>query len=77
MGNCAYCGKKAGLFRSQHKECWSKRIEGFRTIKSTVRNAFLDNKVEGVKEVIDDVARDSFINEQEKKQSVMKEWGIL
>ena len=29
MGQCSYCGEKAGLFRSQHKACGSRHSYGF------------------------------------------------
>ena len=74
MGNCIYCGQKAGFLRRKHKECRNKYNEGFRAIKKIIHDSFLDNKIENIKKKIDDIAKNSFIDDQEKKRFIINGW---
>ena len=43
MGNCIYCGIKAGLFKSYHKECFNKYNNGKDQIQGLVSKTLLED----------------------------------
>lgn len=72
MGNCIYCGDKVGFFRSKHKECKNKHLEGKATISNIIRDSYLNNMTNNedlskFDETINIIAKESFIDENLKK----------
>ncbi len=72
MGNCIYCGDKAGFLRSKHKECENKHLEGKKTISNLIRDSYLNNMTNSedlskIDESINVIAKKSFIDDKLKK----------
>ena len=42
MGTCKYCGKDAGSFSHEHKECEEKHHQGIDTFEDAVHKYFKD-----------------------------------
>lgn len=64
MGNCIYCGAKAGFLSKQHKECQSKFELGKTEIISLVKRiANREQEIPKIKIEIEDIAKQSFIDE--------------
>jgi hypothetical protein len=73
MGRCTYCGKSAGLFRSEHSECRAQHDQGYKQI-TQIFDGLLNNAatVEQLRDRAADVARTHFIPESELR-SLMTE----
>jgi hypothetical protein len=58
MGRCTYCGKSAGLFRSEHSECRAQHDQGYKQI-TQIFDGLLNNAatVEQLRDRAADAAR--------------------
>jgi hypothetical protein len=67
MGNCIYCGQKAGLFKSKHNECESSYFEGKNKIVDFIYNSIANEKdFEKLSNDINSLLKKHNINESEK-----------
>lgn len=66
MGICKFCGQKAGLFKSVHKECVEANDSGKFTIVDKVSQAILGTTDFSVFDTeINNIAQNAFINKEE------------
>lgn len=66
MGNCKYCGKKAGFFSKKHNDCESKFEMGKSEIISLIQNAmFSTNEYSELENRIVKIAAESYIKQEE------------
>lgn len=73
MGNCIYCGKKAGLFKDHHQECLEKRDSGKGRIEMAVLDAIIDEtSLDELSVLIDSTANDSYLTAAEKQECILK-----
>ena len=63
MGNCVYCGKKAGLFKSIHSECEKKHAQGIAEIKKLPLLYSIDEPFAQTIEASKQIAADCFIDD--------------
>lgn len=69
MGNCIYCGKKAGFLRKQHKACKLKFREAKKQFVELAVTGITQN--ESIKELaknLENVCQQGFVNDEAKKQ---------
>lgn len=72
MGNCVYCTKPAGLFRSKHKECEGIRISGLAQVQELILSAISDpEKVKALPSIVREVAERSYVSVAESKDVVV------
>ena len=75
MGDCSYCGKPAGLFRSQHAECQQKHELGKQNIISLVSSAASATiSRESLQNNLKEIASQSFVSEDEQKALLVTGW---
>jgi hypothetical protein len=73
MGNCIYCGKKAGLFKDHHKECVEKRDSGRIQLQTAVVDAITKQQnFEYLSPFLDAIAKECFIGSNEKQSLIFK-----
>lgn len=62
MGDCCYCKKPAGLFRSKHQECEQIRNTGLSQIRTKISESLSNPEaVKALPDLVRDVAEKSFI----------------
>lgn len=62
MGNCIYCGKPAGIFKSRHKECEKKHYNLWETmIRKTAETAISGNNLSKLKDELNEIAKEDLI----------------
>jgi hypothetical protein len=78
MGTCIYCGKPAGLFSHQHKECREQYDNAATRIFESFKEA-LTNSMEPkqFRELIEQIAHASSIDEPECKNLISSGFGLL
>lgn len=65
MGKCKYCGRDAGLFRSQHHECEQRHISGIARIRGILANCFRQNEDFYLyQKEINEICREAYISEE-------------
>lgn len=75
MGNCAYCGKPAGLFRKKHEECELKSITAWENMMELVYNAMVgEQDHEQVEIKLRQLAKDNYLPESKVKESIVCSW---
>lgn len=75
MGNCKYCNQKAGFLKNKHKECEKKYTNGVNSIPHIICNAFIEKNISNnISEIINEIAKDNFIADMEKKSLIIKGW---
>ena len=72
MGNCNYCGKKAGLFKSVHPECEEKYNQGISKIKELSLNYDSNEPFGEIIEKSKAIANECFINEQIRTKALVE-----
>ena len=78
MAKCKYCGEKAGLFRSKHKECEEKNLEGKTDIGLMVFDALEGKeKMEGLKGRVNKIASECSISDEEVKDILVSEFDLF
>jgi hypothetical protein len=66
MGICKFCGKKAGLFRSLHKECENANTNGMRDIVAMIENVITtSNDNSNLKEELNLITEKAYINSED------------
>jgi hypothetical protein len=66
MGNCIYCGNKAGLLSNKHKDCENRYIQRKQEIIDTTSNTIVNGtSLEILRQNINSISKDSFIKEDE------------
>jgi hypothetical protein len=78
MGTCIYCGKPAGLFSHQHKECREQYDDAAKRIFESFKEA-LTNSMEPprFRELIEQIAHASSIQEPECKNLISSGFALL
>jgi vacuolar-type H+-ATPase subunit E/Vma4 len=78
MGTCIYCGKPAGLFSHQHKECREQYDNAVTRIFESFKEA-LTNSMEPkrFRELIEQIAHASSIQEPECKNLISSGFDLL
>lgn len=77
MGTCKYCGKPAGIFRKEHKECKQKHSTGVEKIKLLIESSLSNNEtLENLVKQIKEVASESFVSDREFIQIKKEGWGL-
>lgn len=62
MGNCIFCGEKAGFLKSKHKECVEKYNDGKRNIiRAIVESITTTSNFEQLEILINQIAKSNFI----------------
>lgn len=74
MGNCIYCGQMAGLWRRKHKECAEKHEAGVCWLAREIKEAIAGGNYEGLKERLLSKARESWVEENELREIMVKAW---
>lgn len=75
MGNCKYCGKPIGFFRSKHPECEEKYQYGRQQIASEILRAIKgSDKFDELEKAISKIEKSSFIPSTEHKDLLVKGW---
>lgn len=75
MGNCIYCGNKAGLFKKKHSECEQKSKAGWDNMITEVRQAAISgNGFDTLQNKLTEIAQASFIPTQKVKEAMVKGW---
>jgi hypothetical protein len=82
MGNCKYCGKPVGFFRSKHPECEEKHRQrelaiqdGRQRIVAEVLRAIKgSNKYDELEKAISEIEQSSFVPSSERKALLIKGW---
>jgi hypothetical protein len=72
MGNCTYCGQKAGMFKSIHPECEEKYNQGISRIREL---PLLYDSKEPFQQIIEKskiIANECFINEQIRTKTLVE-----
>ena len=77
MGNCVYCGKKAGLFKSVHPECEEKHSQGIAKIKKLPLLYSIDEPFAQTIEASKQIAADCFIDELARLRALIDGIGML
>lgn len=63
MGNCKYCGQKAGFFHRKHAQCEQLHLGGVARIKGILAACFQNREDFYIhKQAIEDICRDSYIS---------------
>jgi hypothetical protein len=76
MGRCRYCGKPAGLFRREHKECRASFHLAFNEIAYVTQQAILDREVPWVTEArLLRIASAGRIPVKKTRPALIKGWG--
>jgi len=66
MGNCIYCGQKAGVFKSVHSECEEKHKQGINKIKELPLQYNSNEPFSQIIENSKKIANNCFVNEQDR-----------
>ena len=74
MGNCIYCDKPAGFFRTRHQECWLRHEEGKDEIISLVGGGLKGGSLSRLETSIRQVASASNIDASTMKSLVVTGW---
>ena len=75
MGNCKYCEKPAGFLRSKHNDCEDQHQQGLQRVSSEVIRAINGNDhFDGLEKAISDIARSSFISQEDRLGLLIKGW---
>lgn len=75
MGDCKYCGKPAGIFRTKHSECEEKYNLGLQKMISLIREAVLGNAGRDTLErKLSDIANSSYIKPYQIKDAMILDW---
>ena len=77
MGNCIYCGQKAGIFKDHHKEC----LEDYKAGKIQLVNAVADGITHGqdlneLSTFIDSIAKNCHIKDSEKQELMFEGYDV-
>lgn len=72
MGNCVYCKKAAGLFRSKHQECAQANSKGVAQIRAVISASLGDPEaIKNLPKLVTAVAGKSFISNVELKAMIV------
>ena len=75
MGNCKYCGEKAGLLKNEHKECRNKLQAGQKKIIEKVQGAvFEKDDLKDLEKEIRKIANNSYVDNVEMRSCIIKGW---
>lgn len=76
MGYCRFCGKSAGMLRSMHRECESKRATGYREMVKLAAQAASrpDFDEAHLQQVLTTIAGHSFVNEAGVRAAIAEGW---
>jgi len=82
LGNCKYCGKNAGLFRSKHDECEDKNQEHERVIQcgrlqitdEVLRFIKGSENFDDLEKIIAEIEQSSFVPSVDRKVLLVKGW---
>jgi hypothetical protein len=74
MATCKYCGKDAGFLRSVHKECQTQHDKGISQIVELIANKSIKDSAPQIKAAIDEIAKTSFLQEEELAAASVKGW---
>jgi len=74
MGTCLYCGKKVGIFRKYHSECKKKFKEGKQKIIDYIYTESKNNNFDNIVKIVDIITKENFIDNNTKKESIIKGW---
>ena len=78
MGTCVYCGKPAGLFRKQHKECHLKSLAGTEEIVGILREEVISREdFQEIEQRIDLIAQESLYKSKCPKKLLVRGWDGL
>jgi hypothetical protein len=77
MGNCVYCGEKAGLFKSVHPECEERHNQGIGKIKELPLLYNINEPFGQTIETSKQIATECFINEQTRSKALVDGIGTL
>lgn len=66
MGTCKYCGEKAGLFSSAHKECEQKHTNGLNELERDIQSCLSQGLIiNGLGNLIQSYRRDVFLSDDD------------
>ncbi len=78
MGTCVYCGKPAGLFRKQHKECHSRSLEGAKEIINILREEVISRQdFQEIEQRINVIAQEKLYRSRCPKKILARGWDGL
>ena len=73
MGDCKFCGEKAGLFKKEHKDCLIRHQSGWQEILSVAHSAVLrETEKDHVLKNIWAISQDSFHNFEEDASGLVQ-----
>jgi hypothetical protein len=75
MGDCKFCGKPAGLLRSEHADCEQRHENGKNEITAAISQALSSSdSLEGLQSRLVDVAQRSYISDDERQRLIVQGW---
>ncbi|AEH50333.1 hypothetical protein [Pseudothermotoga thermarum] len=75
MGDCIYCGKPAGLFKTRHKECEERYKMAWRSMVETSKNAALGLcSLENLTNELHQIAQQGFVPTGKIKNALVAGW---
>lgn len=74
MGNCNLCGQPAGLFRSSHAECVSRKNDGVVRMVDLVKASILNGTSKNLPTTLRGIAHESYISETEISEYLVSGW---
>ena len=77
MGQCSYCGEKAGLFRSQHKACRSRYSYGFQQMvdMSAESATGIDFNEASLRKSLAGIAKQSYASNEDIDVAIARGWA--
>jgi ribosomal protein L30E len=73
MGNCIYCGLKAGIFSNYHKECKFLNTSGKERISEVLKNAIINSfDLNEINIEIESIINDNFIKKDEVRPILVR-----
>lgn len=77
MGNCSYCGEKAGFLRTKHKDCETRHYDGVKIIKEKLLLSLASGELEGLKEQLANIANDHYVQPSQIKTLSAWSWDTV
>jgi hypothetical protein len=75
MGNCKFCDKKVGIFKSEHAECKLKNISSKEEILKLLKDSMYSKEsIENIKIKINKIADSGYIVRSERPELIYKGW---
>lgn len=76
MGECTYCGAKAGFLKDYHPECKQRNLDGWSKMVSLAADAVVKSQnIDDLPATLSAVGRSSYIPESETRRAMVLGWG--